>query len=109
MDLDSAIEAIVAERHGDCNRIEGNKKIFMPTIGTLGDVMPFLILAKELQKRGHIVCMGVHQRFQDMVKAAGKYGSDVKEYSFSLNFMRLQPKRKIFKDLKLSYFEQYRI
>lgn len=51
----------------------GSKKIFIPTIGTLGDVKPFLILAKELQKRGYIVWLGVHKRFQDMVKAAGMY------------------------------------
>lgn len=48
------------------------KRIFIPTIGTLGDVKPFLILAERLQKRGHIVRLGVHKRFQDLVQAAGK-------------------------------------
>jgi UDP:flavonoid glycosyltransferase YjiC (YdhE family) len=49
-----------------------SKKIFIPTIGTLGDVQPFLILAKKLKKRGHTVWLGVHKRFEGTVKAAGK-------------------------------------
>lgn len=48
------------------------KKIFIPAIGSLGDVKPYLILAKELKKRGYIVWLGVHQRFQRLVEAEGQ-------------------------------------
>ena len=47
------------------------KKIFIPAIGSLGDVQPYLILAKELQKRGYTVWLGVHQRFEVQVRVAG--------------------------------------
>ena len=48
------------------------KKIFIPTIGALGDVKPFLILAKELQRRGHQVWLGAHARFLSQINAEGK-------------------------------------
>jgi UDP:flavonoid glycosyltransferase YjiC (YdhE family) len=54
------------------NENKMHKKIFIPTIGSLGDVKPYLILAKELKKRGYTVWLGVHKRFEDQAKAAGK-------------------------------------
>ena len=62
----------VALGHNDDNQTTKiSKKIFIPAIGSLGDVKPYLILAKELKKRGHIVWLGVHKRFEEQVKAAG--------------------------------------
>ena len=55
----------------DENRSE-KKKIFIPAIGSLGDVKPYLILAKELKQRGYLVWLGVHQRFEEQIKAQGK-------------------------------------
>lgn len=57
---------------GENNEGQRKKKIFIPAIGSLGDVRPYLILAKELKKRGYIVWLGVHQRFQGQVTAEGK-------------------------------------
>lgn len=47
------------------------KKIFIPTIGSLGDVKPYLTLAKELQKQGHHVWLGVHPRFVGQINKEG--------------------------------------
>ncbi|CAF0852870.1 unnamed protein product [Adineta steineri] len=47
------------------------KRIFIPAIGSLGDVKPYLILAKELKKQGYIVWLGVHKRFMDEVQNNG--------------------------------------
>ncbi|CAF1396282.1 unnamed protein product [Rotaria sordida] len=59
----------------DQENVHGNstsrKRIFIPAIGSLGDVKPFLILAQELKNRGHIVWLGVHKRFEEKVKATG--------------------------------------
>jgi len=52
------------------------KKIFIPAIGSLGDVKPYLTLAKELKKKGHLVWLGVHQRFEEQIKAEGKNNSN---------------------------------
>lgn len=55
------------------NVSKAHKKIFIPAIGTFGDVKPFLILAEKLKERGHTVCLGTHKRFENSVKAAGKH------------------------------------
>ncbi|CAF1382731.1 unnamed protein product [Adineta steineri] len=47
------------------------KRIFIPAIGSLGDVKPYLILAKELKKQGYIVWLGVHKRFMDEIQNNG--------------------------------------
>jgi UDP:flavonoid glycosyltransferase YjiC (YdhE family) len=65
------MENFVLDENTDMNK----KKIFIPTIGTLGDVIPFWMLAKELKKRGHTVWLGVHKRFQDQIEADGKNDS----------------------------------
>jgi UDP:flavonoid glycosyltransferase YjiC (YdhE family) len=64
------MEDTVIENNDDKNKT--SKKIFIPAIGSLGDVKPYLILAKELKIRGHTVWLGVHKRFEDQVKSAGK-------------------------------------
>ena len=63
------MENIVTE-HENTNKIA--KKIFIPAIGSLGDVKPYLVLAKELKKQGYIVWLGVHKRFEQEVKQNGK-------------------------------------
>ena len=50
---------------------ESGKRIFIPAIGSLGDVKPYLILAKELKKQGHAVWLGVPKRFEQQVKDNG--------------------------------------
>jgi len=60
----------VASKNQTENKI--GKKIFIPAIGSLGDLKPYLILAKELKKQGHTVWLGVHQRFEEEVKNNGK-------------------------------------
>jgi UDP:flavonoid glycosyltransferase YjiC (YdhE family) len=62
------MESAVLEQDTDNNK----KKIFIPAIGSLGDVKPYLILAKELKKRGHTVWLGVHKRFEDQIQADGR-------------------------------------
>ncbi|UJR28650.1 hypothetical protein I4U23_009882 [Adineta vaga] len=69
---DLAENYVVQQNNENCEQKDATKKrIFIPTIGTLGDVKPFLILAQELKKRGYLVRMAVHKRFQDIVTAAG--------------------------------------
>ncbi|CAF1315719.1 unnamed protein product [Rotaria sordida] len=70
MESQTQVETFVVEQDNDNNKNKINKKIFIPTIGTLGDVKPFIILAQALKKRGHTVWLGVHKRFQDVAKAA---------------------------------------
>ena len=62
---------IVGLTTNDISIINGSKRIFIPTIGTWGDVLPFLILAKRLKERGHHVLMGVHKRFQHSIEQNG--------------------------------------
>ena len=50
---------------------ESGKRIFIPAIGSLGDVKPYLTLAKELKKQGYIVWLGVHKRFEQQIKDNG--------------------------------------
>ncbi len=66
------MEDATDNRDNDNNTNKIGKKIFIPAIGSLGDVKPYLILAKELKKRGHTVWLGVHKRFEDQIKADGK-------------------------------------
>ena len=50
---------------------ESGKRIFIPAIGSLGDVKPYLTLAKELKKQGYVVWLGVHKRFEQQIKDNG--------------------------------------
>ncbi|CAF3550930.1 unnamed protein product [Rotaria socialis] len=70
------METITLEHDNDNSVNKSGKRIFIPAIGSLGDVKPYLILAKELKKQGHIVWLGVHQRFEDEIK---KYDIDTVE------------------------------
>ncbi|CAF4528600.1 unnamed protein product, partial [Rotaria socialis] len=84
MDLESQEESSIAKEINDSSKNTRVKKIFIPATGTLGDVKPFMILAEELKKRGHIVWLGVHRRYQDIVKAAGfdvvEIGGDLEHF-----------------------------
>ncbi|CAF1454389.1 unnamed protein product [Adineta steineri] len=63
------MENILHENDNSNDQI--GKRIFIPAIGSLGDVKPYLILAKELKKQGYIVWLGVHKRFMDEVQNNG--------------------------------------
>lgn len=72
MEYYNQFDNLFAESNTNNNKSIDKKKIFIPAIGTLGDVKPFLILAKHLKQRGHIVWLGVHKCFEDLVKSYGK-------------------------------------
>lgn len=50
---------------------EPRKKILILTLGTRGDVQPFVALAKQLTARGHEVVLSTGQGFDDMIAAVG--------------------------------------
>jgi hypothetical protein len=75
MESQSQTESFVVELENDTNGNKISKKIFIPAIGSLGDVKPYLILADKLRKQGHFVWLGVHKRFEHTAKAAGQYDS----------------------------------
>ncbi len=45
--------------------------ITMLTIGSTGDVRPYVLLGRELQRRGHAVTLAAFAPFQDLVEKAG--------------------------------------
>ncbi len=47
------------------------KRVAIATIGTLGDVRPYIALALELKKRGHDVVLGTNADFEKIVTDAG--------------------------------------
>ncbi|MBU1304821.1 MAG: glycosyltransferase [Alphaproteobacteria bacterium] len=47
------------------------KRIALVTIGTQGDVQPYLALAVSLKERGYSVVLGASEEFQDMVEGYG--------------------------------------
>ncbi len=47
------------------------KKIAMFTMGTRGDVQPYIFLSKELMKNGHEVTLGSHPCWKDLIEEAG--------------------------------------
>jgi sterol 3beta-glucosyltransferase len=47
------------------------KRIALVTIGTQGDVQPYLALAIALKERGYSVVLGASEEFQDMVEGYG--------------------------------------
>lgn len=73
MESQSQTESFVVELENDTNANKMSKKIFIPAIGSLGDLKPYLILAGKLKQQGHIVWLGVHKRFEDTAKDAGQY------------------------------------
>lgn len=46
-------------------------KVLILTLGTRGDVQPFIALAQQLQKRGHEAVLGAPQRFADLAAGHG--------------------------------------
>lgn len=48
-----------------------SKRVAIATIGTAGDVRPYLALAAELKSRGYDVVLGTNSDFQDLVTAHG--------------------------------------
>lgn len=49
------------------------KKIAMFTMGTRGDVQPYIFLSKELIKNGYDVTLGSHPCWQNLIEEAGIY------------------------------------
>jgi sterol 3beta-glucosyltransferase len=46
-------------------------KVMILTLGTRGDVQPFVALAQELQRRGHQAVVAAPERFADLVAGRG--------------------------------------
>ena len=46
-------------------------RVAIATIGTSGDVRPYLALAQELQNNGHDVVLGTNADFEDLVRSYG--------------------------------------
>ena len=47
------------------------KKIAMFTMGTRGDVQPYIFLSKELMKNGYDVTLGSHPCWKKLIEEAG--------------------------------------
>lgn len=71
-------------------QVSDTTKIFIPAIGTLGDIQPYLILAKELKKQGYIVWLGVHQQYQGYVENNGTVQDHITVNIFCVRFFRNQ-------------------
>lgn len=72
MEYYNKFDDMFAELNTSNNKNVASKKIFIPAVGTLGDLQPLLVLAKELKQRGHIVWLGVHKRLEILVQSSGK-------------------------------------
>ncbi len=48
-----------------------SKRIAIATIGTLGDVRPYIALALELKTRGYDVVFGTNADFESVITKAG--------------------------------------
>ena len=46
-------------------------RISMLTIGSMGDVRPYVLLGKELKKRGHEITVAAFAPFREMAEEAG--------------------------------------
>jgi UDP:flavonoid glycosyltransferase YjiC (YdhE family) len=46
-------------------------KVLILTLGTRGDVQPFIALARELQRRGHHAVLAAPERFADLAATYG--------------------------------------
>ncbi|ACK73137.1 glycosyl transferase family 28 [Gloeothece citriformis PCC 7424] len=46
-------------------------RIVLTTIGSLGDLHPFIAIAFELRNRGHDVVFATHQEYQDKIESVG--------------------------------------
>ncbi|RUT32565.1 glycosyltransferase [Arsenicitalea aurantiaca] len=66
------------------------RRIAMATIGTQGDVQPYVAVALELQARGHEVVLGAPDDFADFVKGYGiafaSLGSNIQEFISQSSF-----------------------
>lgn len=46
-------------------------KVFIPAIGSIGDVLPYVALGKELKKKGYEVRIGAHERWRKLIEDHG--------------------------------------
>lgn len=46
-------------------------RVLIITLGSLGDLLPFLTIAKALRARGHEVCIGASSKFETHVRSIG--------------------------------------
>ncbi len=65
----------VMTRVGGCGRL--TVKVLILTMGTRGDVQPYIALAQELQRRRHEVVLGAPERFADLITEHGVAFADI--------------------------------
>ena len=63
-------------RGGDCRRMDKLERrrsmnVTMLCIGSTGDVRPYMLLGKELKKRGHTITVASFAPFEQMIREAG--------------------------------------
>lgn len=66
-------------------------KILLTTIGSSGDINPFIAIARELQKREHEVRLAVNPYFQDVVERAGVTFEAFGEHLSPVEFAKENP------------------
>lgn len=59
--------------------IDGVRDILLVTIGTLGDVLPFLVIGRDLQRRGLNVTIATHDHYRDKAVAYGLAFEPIKD------------------------------
>src|SRR5690606_25827377 len=66
------------------DEVSMTKRIAIATIGTQGDVQPYVALACALQKQGYSVVLGAPDDFEDMVTGYGlefyRLGDKIQEF-----------------------------
>jgi UDP:flavonoid glycosyltransferase YjiC (YdhE family) len=50
---------------------QGGQLVFIPALGSLGDVWPYVALARRLRKMGFRVRLGTHLRYKDVTDMKG--------------------------------------
>lgn len=63
-------------------------KIAMFTMGTRGDVQPYIILAKALSKKGNEVTIGSHPCWKTMVESSGVKFVPIEKISILIRKLR---------------------
>lgn len=58
-------------------RIGNRVRVSLVTLGTRGDAQPIVVLARELERRGHTTVLGVPPNLLDFVARAGLHGMTI--------------------------------
>jgi sterol 3beta-glucosyltransferase len=70
-DIKMPIELSMPIAMGFQTRSPRSMKITCLTIGTRGDVQPYIALCQRLNELGHICTIATHKNFQDWIESSG--------------------------------------